>query len=192
MAQIQHSAIPDAQLHEPKGVVSANASTVYIADGAGSGNWRYPAGGAYGENYIAGGATSQTLSAASAYARLDPGTAWDPNGFHNTTLNADDGTITLTVAGTYLVNFYAHFITAALASGTKYNFKYAVNGSTSTRLISAQKFTNGADSLSVSATGIVTFAANDVLSIHVAGDGTSSNTAITVLEAGLSVVLLKV
>lgn len=37
---IQHSAIPDAQLHEPKGIVSAANKTTYVANGAGSGTWR--------------------------------------------------------------------------------------------------------------------------------------------------------
>lgn len=39
MANIQHKDIPDAQLHEPKGVASANAGDIYVADGAGSGAW---------------------------------------------------------------------------------------------------------------------------------------------------------
>lgn len=38
---IQHSAIPDAQLHEPKGVASAVANTTYIANGGGSGSWAW-------------------------------------------------------------------------------------------------------------------------------------------------------
>jgi hypothetical protein len=36
---IQHKDIPDAYLHEPKGVSSAGASTVYVANGSGSGSW---------------------------------------------------------------------------------------------------------------------------------------------------------
>ena len=40
MANIQHKDIPDAQLHEPKGVVSATAGKAYIANGSGSGTWR--------------------------------------------------------------------------------------------------------------------------------------------------------
>lgn len=36
---IEHRNIPDAQLHEPKGVAGASAGTVYIADGLGSGDW---------------------------------------------------------------------------------------------------------------------------------------------------------
>lgn len=37
---IQHVAIPDAQIHEPKGVVSAVTKTVYVANGVGSGAWQ--------------------------------------------------------------------------------------------------------------------------------------------------------
>lgn len=36
---IEHRLIPEAQLHEPKGVSTAAVDTVYVADGAGSGNW---------------------------------------------------------------------------------------------------------------------------------------------------------
>lgn len=39
MADVQHSALTDPQLHEPKGVASASANQVYLADGAGSGIW---------------------------------------------------------------------------------------------------------------------------------------------------------
>lgn len=36
---IQHKNITEADLHEPKGVSLATADTVYVADGAGSGDW---------------------------------------------------------------------------------------------------------------------------------------------------------
>ena len=38
----EHSTLTGASLHEPKGVAAASASTVYIADGAGSGTWTNP------------------------------------------------------------------------------------------------------------------------------------------------------
>lgn len=34
-----HSALTDPELHEPKNISTATAGDVYIADGAGSGNW---------------------------------------------------------------------------------------------------------------------------------------------------------
>lgn len=36
---IEHDAIPNAELHEPKGVSAATSGQVYVADGAGSGAW---------------------------------------------------------------------------------------------------------------------------------------------------------
>jgi hypothetical protein len=39
---IQHVNIPNAQLHESKGVSTAAANSVYIANGTGSGVWRKP------------------------------------------------------------------------------------------------------------------------------------------------------
>lgn len=37
---IQHSAIVDPDIHEPKGVATAEAAQVYVADGSGSGVWQ--------------------------------------------------------------------------------------------------------------------------------------------------------
>lgn len=40
MADVQHKDLPNAQLHEPKGVNSASVDTAYVANGAGSGTWK--------------------------------------------------------------------------------------------------------------------------------------------------------
>lgn len=39
MADIEHSALPDELLHEPKGASTADEGTIYIADGQGSGSF---------------------------------------------------------------------------------------------------------------------------------------------------------
>lgn len=187
---IQHKLIADADLHEPKGVASAASGKVYQANGSGSGTWVYPPGKAHAEIYIDAGATAQTLSGSSAYAKLNPGTEWTAGVSNVLTVSAANGTITLTEAGTYMVNFWCQFSTAAIANGTLYNFKYNLDGTNSGRTLSVSKFSNGADKLHISATGLVTATANQVLSIYVGGDATSSSTAITVLEAGLSAVKL--
>jgi hypothetical protein len=36
---IEHDSIPNAELHEPKGADTATIGQIYVADGAGSGNW---------------------------------------------------------------------------------------------------------------------------------------------------------
>jgi hypothetical protein len=49
MANIQHSALTDPQLHEPKGASTAASGKVYVANGSGSGTWQFIAGHAYGD-----------------------------------------------------------------------------------------------------------------------------------------------
>jgi hypothetical protein len=39
MANVAHSTLTGSDLHEPKGIATADADDVYIADGAGSGAW---------------------------------------------------------------------------------------------------------------------------------------------------------
>ena len=190
MANVQHSALTDPNIHEPKGVSSASSGQVYVANGSGSGSWTYTSGHAYGELFIDAGVTSQTLPASSATAKLNPTGEWTTNGNKNITLSAANGTITVQQAGEYQLTFYISFTTASIASGATYNFHYAVNGTPSTRKITVSKNTSGADKLSVSATGFASLSASDVVSIYVGGDGTSSGTAITPTDAGLSVLLV--
>lgn len=40
MANVEHSAIPDADLHETKGVAAATAEMLCVANGAGAGIWK--------------------------------------------------------------------------------------------------------------------------------------------------------
>ena len=56
-ALIQHSTLPDAQKHEPKGTDTATAGQVYVADGAGSGSFQAPpppGAGALAHDQLAG------------------------------------------------------------------------------------------------------------------------------------------
>lgn len=187
---IQHKLIADADLHEPKGVASAVSGKVYVADGSGSGSWLYPSGKVHGEIYIDAGATTQALSAGSAYAKLNPTDEWQSGVSSVLTLTPANGTITLSEAGDYLVNFWTQFTCTSLASSTLYNFKYNLDGTSSGRTLTVSKFSNGADKLHISAMGLVTATAGQLLSIYVAGDATSSGTNITILEAGLTAIKL--
>jgi hypothetical protein len=188
---VQHSTITDPNIHEPKGVSSAAAGKVYVANGAGSGSWQYPAGYAHGEIYINAGATTQTLSVSSGYAKLNPTGEWTAGESAVMTLDPTNGEITLTEGGVYLINFWLQFSTAAIASGTTYNFKYAFNGTTAPRTLTVSKYSNSSDKLHISAAGLASATAGQKLSIYVGGDATSSGTIITPLEGGLSVVRLK-
>jgi hypothetical protein len=190
LANIQHSALTDPNLHEPKGASTAASGKVYVANGSGSGAWQYIAGHSYGDLYITGSSVSQTLSAASALAKLNPTGAWTANGYQNITPSAANGQFTVTQAGIYQLDFWIVFETAAIASGAAYNFHYAVNGTASTRKVYVKKTTNNVDTLHLASNGYVTLAANDILTIQVGGDGTSSSTNITVKEAGFSCLLI--
>lgn len=190
MADIQHSAITDPNIHEPKGITTASSGQVYVADGGGSGDWKFIAGHSYGEIFISNNSTAQTLPVSSGTAILNPTSAWQANGFQNVTLTPANGTITLPQAGVYQLNFWATFETASIASGAAYNFFYAVNGTPGTRKVYVKKTSNGVDTLHVYATGYATVTAGAVMSMYVGGDGTSSNTAITIKEAGFSALLV--
>jgi hypothetical protein len=39
MPNVEHSAITDPNIHEPKGIAAATADQIYVSDGAGSGDW---------------------------------------------------------------------------------------------------------------------------------------------------------
>ena len=48
MPTIEHSVLSGSELHEPKGISSASDGQIYVANGAGSGEWKYePTGWGY-------------------------------------------------------------------------------------------------------------------------------------------------
>ena len=156
MANIQHKDIPDAQLHEPKGILSATAGKIYIATGAGSGTWRKvqeadmdfsdKTKNKFGWNDIADSqytlaspraiaATTRTLltnnggAAQSDTSRL--GTLWDTtnNWFLINDLNA-----------VYNLRI-ACKVKAAAAAGTPYVLKFELESANGPTVISAADFT---------------------------------------------------
>ncbi len=58
---IEHNAIADGERHEPKGIASATANQVYVANGAGSGVWKTPYATGVEDYNHAGGALSPAL-----------------------------------------------------------------------------------------------------------------------------------
>lgn len=40
MSTIQHKSLPEAELHEPKGISVSSVDTVYVSGGAGTGTWK--------------------------------------------------------------------------------------------------------------------------------------------------------
>ena len=93
---IQHSAITnDADLHEPKGIGSADLDTVYVANGSSSGVWKYAPGKAHAELVITGGTATHTLAGSSAYSIINPGN-WTASGHEeHITVDTTNGDVDL-------------------------------------------------------------------------------------------------
>ena len=188
---VQHNSITDPDIHEPKGIASATEGKVYVSDGASSGDWKYAPGKAHAEIYISGGTTAHTLAAASAFTKLNPSGEWTASGNEDhLTVDVSNGEIDLLYAGHYYISFWITFSTASISSGSSYHFKYALDGTTSTREVAVSKPTNGTDKIVISSTALVNATANQTLSIYAGGDGTSSGTNFTPIEAGLTVFYL--
>lgn len=70
MANVKHSTLTGSDLHEPKGISTASTGDIYIADGAGSGEW------APGKSYIfiyldTGATTTRSFGAGDLNQDLD-------------------------------------------------------------------------------------------------------------------------
>jgi len=188
---VQHNAITDPDIHEPRGIASATVGKVYVSNGASSGDWKYAPGKAHAEIYISGGTTAHTLAAASAFTKLNPSGEWTASGNEDhLSVDISNGEIDLLYAGHYYISFWITFTTASISSGSSYHFKYALDGSVSSREVAVSKPTNGTDKIIISSTGLVNATANQTLSIYAGGDGTSSGTDFTPIEAGLTVMYL--
>ncbi len=61
---IEHDAIADAELHEPKGVAGASANRVYVSNGAGSGAWTAYDLNPHVQVYMSGNTTNTTIATA--------------------------------------------------------------------------------------------------------------------------------
>lgn len=152
---VQHKEIPDAQLHEPKGVVSAANKSVYVADGSGSGSWRKlkesdldyssAAGNIFGWNDIADNQytssspraitsstrtklTNNGLAAQTNQTRL--GTVWDTT---NNRFNIND------LNSSYSIRVEMK-VTAAAAASTPYTMKLELQSSNGPLVIAAQDY----------------------------------------------------
>lgn len=110
MANVNHATLTDPNLHEPKGIAAAPAGQVYIADGAGSGNWKELA--RYVNGYIAFDAVTPAYqkSVTTGFTALDPTfTISANNGFTGlSSPNARlryDGSETITATAQFTIAF---------------------------------------------------------------------------------------
>lgn len=169
MANVNHSTLTDPYLHEPKDISSAGAGQVYVADGAGSGDWVEKT--RYIGSYIPFDATTPAYvhSVTTSDTVLNPlFSVAQVNGFTgDTSPNAR-----LRYTGTENIEAQIIFtISSANASGTARNAEFALfkngielGGSRTIRTISSGSWG------SISVFGFTSFATNDYLEIKVKGD----------------------
>ena len=120
----EHNAITDPEIHEPKGVAAASADQVYVADGAGSGAWRYtPHASCYYDDI----GTGTTLTTPTAYTLIGPATTGDtvPREFTHNSL----GRLTYTGAATLDIQLLATIsFKHSTGAGTDCYFQIFKNG----------------------------------------------------------------
>jgi hypothetical protein len=87
LANVLHSSLTGANLHEPKGVASATSGQVYVANGAGSGVWTTPAEVVFPNKHIAGLTYANAADATNDITVL-AGTARDTTNTEDMTLGA--------------------------------------------------------------------------------------------------------
>lgn len=150
---IQHKSIPEAELHEPKGVSLATAKQVYVADGAGSGDWRRVKESdfdysAYADNVFGWNDIADSLYTSGSPRAITSGTRTKltNNGLGVQTTQARLGSIWSTGTNSFTINeVNSSFIlragfkaTAAAAAGTPYTIKLELESSNGPLVIFAQ------------------------------------------------------
>lgn len=123
---IQHASIPDAQLHEPKGVATAASGTAYIANGAGSGSWtavQLAQGGCL--KMVSAGATTLVSNAFQAINNATLGgtiTFTENAAFGSVTTNTTSGYMVVPATGHYGLVFSISILPATINSTFTFTF----------------------------------------------------------------------
>ena len=121
---VEHVNITDPEIHEPKGVATASAADIYVADGAGSGTWRtIPHSALYYDDIGAG----TTITTPTTYTLIGPATTGDadPHEFTHNSL----GRLTYTGSETEDVDLIASLsLKHTTGSGQDCYFQLFKNG----------------------------------------------------------------
>jgi|SRR5687768_3880968 len=168
---IQHSAITDPDIHEPKGVESATLGQVYAANGAGSGTWHIidPRGSVIFSNIAA----PLTTSYPSSYTKVAPTTT--ASGFPREVTEATTGRLTYTGTTTKPVRITANLFISQ-ASGANRDIRIAIykNGA----IVASSE--GQISTITATKANLVTFAdvlatQNDYFEIYIRNDGASGD-----------------
>lgn len=188
MPNVAHSTITDPNIHEPKGAATALAGEVYVADGAASGGWKYPGGSVYGNIY----SKDATIAISTIGTTAKKFAVFNTNGPSNlVTADHTNDQLTVTVAGVYKVDATFSMATSAAGDAGTYQLHLRVNGTENAAIGCRHYFSGSSDNDTMCLTGLVTLAANDVVTVYVESDEAGGTDDVVVEAANLSVVLLK-
>ena len=152
MANVQHSALTDPNIHEPKGVAVATADQLYVANGAASGVWRKLHESDIDYSIAANNVTPWNVRGDTAHTSGAPQAIASgvKTIFTNNGLTAITNT-TRQLGITYATNDFtpsalnasyvlrlAYKVTAAAAAGTPYVIKVALEGGSTPAQFAAQ------------------------------------------------------
>lgn len=190
----EHNTLTGSSLHEPKGVASAAVQTIYVADGAGSGDWVLPPTASHGEmvvesyntSFIVTGAIDPTLNTDTDYTKITGTGMWAAGHLDKVTFNVDE--LIVPVDGEYEIYFWVSLEVGT--TNTLVSIKFAIDDSApySTRkLLSRSKVVS--DINTMSGFGYVTgLTAGQTISLYIAADTTCN---VIGREAGFTVKLLE-
>lgn len=123
MATVQHSTLSSSELHEPKGAATADANTVYVADGAGSGNWLQAPTGFL--NYT-DNVTGVTLTTPTSFTLVNVPS--DTHGTQRQYTHNNAGRLTYTGSATISTKLFATLVLQTAASSVEVVAQIFVNG----------------------------------------------------------------
>ena len=119
---VEHSAITDPDVHEPKGASTASSGRYYRADGAGSGAWK-PIH-AYGEMYRQAGSDSVAIDSANVFHVLDSQVTWTHDSLMLENVTFDSFFLTTTIAGDYRISADVSFRGDSTAAVWAFSFAF--------------------------------------------------------------------
>lgn len=124
---VSHKDLPDAQLHEPKGVAGASVDTAYVATGAGSGTWK-PAPFIYTINVT----LTDVSNASDAYV-VSPfaGVITRIDGVLHSAISVADSTVTSYIGATAITSGAMTVAYSGSAAGTSFAVTPSANNTVS-------------------------------------------------------------
>lgn len=200
MATVQHSAITDPNIHEPKGVAAATVNKVYVSNGTGSGTWQkisppqlagLTTNGQAGDTLTVNGsgnfvftgtphgqvhffnlATPYTLTYPSSFTKLAPTTT--AGGIPSNFTESNTARLTYTGADTVPV-FIAYSVSLDQTSGADRDLVTAIfkNGSVSNGY--AVDTTSTGQKHTLSGVHTLTMTTNDYVELYIQNTGASGN-----------------